>query len=315
MLRRGVSANMGIVVVLVIVAISFVIGGLIAPEVFRVRNVVTILKNMTSLGLVAIGQTFCILAGSFDLSVGSVISLSSQLFAGTVMGRANMILPAFGIIIAAGMFIGGVNGFLIAKARINPFVTTMAMMVMAKGAALLYHPGSYGEITPEVKWIGYGDIGFVPGAFVILAGVFLICLIVLTRTRFGLHVYALGGGAGAARLSGVNTTAIRITTHVICSTLAALAGVYFAARMGTGDPYSGQGYELESIAAVCIAGTSLFGGRGSLWGTMCGVLLLSMISNIFNHLNLPTMSQLILRGAIIIIAVAVYTVRSRGFGK
>jgi ribose/xylose/arabinose/galactoside ABC-type transport system permease subunit len=85
--------------------------------------------------------------------------------------------------------------------------------------------------------------------------------------------------------------------------------------MGTGDPYSGQGYELESIAAVCIAGTSLFGGRGSLWGTMCGVLLLSMISNIFNHLNLPTMSQLILRGAIIIIAVAVYTVRSRGFGK
>ncbi|MFW6180451.1 MAG: ABC transporter permease [Spirochaetota bacterium] len=313
--RRTVGANTGIVVVLVIVAVAFITGGLLDQEIFRIRNVITILHRMTSLGLVAIGQTFCILAGSFDLSVGSVISLSSQLFAGTVMGRPHMIIPAFGLIIAAGTFIGAVNGFFIARARINPFVTTMAMMVMAKGAALLYYPGSYGQITAQVKYIGYGRVGPLPFPFVILIGVFAVCLVVLNRTRFGLHVYALGGGAGPARLSGVNTTAIRILTHVICSTMAALAGVYFAARMGTGDPYSGQGYELESIAAVCIAGTSLFGGRGSLWGTLCGVLLLSMISNIFNHLNLPTMSQLILRGGIIIIAVAVYTVRSRTFGK
>jgi ribose transport system permease protein len=314
-ISRLVSNNLGVVVVLIIVAVAFVSGGIIDREIFQIRNVITILNHMTSLGLVAIGQTFCILAGSFDLSVGSVISLTSQVFAGTVMGRSAMILPAFLLIIGIGVLIGSVNGVLISKARINPFVTTMAMMLMANGAALLYYPGSYGKITPEVKWIGYGKIGPIPFSFVLLMIVFFICLIVLTRTRFGLHVYALGGGVTAARLSGVKTVLIRMMTHIICATLAAIDGVYFAARMGTGDPYSGTGYNLESIAAVCIAGTSLFGGRGTLWGTLCGVLLLSMIANIFNHLNLPTMSQLILRGCIIVIAVAVYTVRSKDFGK
>lgn len=314
-IKRAVNANIGVAVVLVIVVVSFIAGGLIDREVFQIRNVITILHHMTGLGLVAIGQTFCILAGAFDLSVGSMISLSSQLFAGTVMGRSEMIIPAFLLVIAVGVFVGSINGFLIAKARINPFVTTMSMMLMAQGAALLYYAGSYGKITPEIKYIGYGNIGALPFAFALLLGIFILCLIVLTKTRFGLHVYALGGGIDAARLSGVNTVAVRVLTHIICSTLASIAGVYFAARMGTGDPYGGTGYNLESIAAVCIAGTSLFGGRGSLWGTMGGVLLLSMISNIFNHLNLPTMSQLILRGVIIIIAVAVYTLRSKEFGK
>ena len=313
--RREASANTGIVVVLAIAALAFVGGGLISPSVFRVENIITIFQRTASLGLVAIGQSFCILAGSFDLSVGAVISLCSQLFAGTVMGRPEMILPAFALVLGVGVLVGLINGLLIARVRINPFVTTMAMMAMAGGAALLYHPGAYGQITPEVKWLGYGYIAGIPFAFVFLIALFLVSLVVLTRTRFGLHVYALGGGAGPARLSGVNTARVRVLTHVICSTLAALTGVYFAARMGTGDPYSGTGYNLESIAAVCIAGTSLFGGRGSLWGTLCGVLLLSMIANIFNHLNLPSMSQLILRGGIIIVAVAVYTSRRKDFGK
>jgi ribose transport system permease protein len=312
---RFFSAHTGEVMVYLIVVLTFLIGGIIDREIFYAKNIMTILHHMTGLGIVAIGQTFCILAGTFDLSVGSVISLTSMIFAGTVMGRPEMILPAFLLTLLVGIGVGLANGLIIAKIRINPFITTLAMMLIAQGLALLYHSGTYGNITPEVKWIGYGMIGPVPVPLIFLTIIFIVCFVLLTKTRFGLHVYALGGGLAPARLSGVNTTFIRVMTHLICSFLSALAGIYFAARMGAGDPYSGVGYNLESIASVCIAGTSLYGGRGSLWGTLGGVLLLTMIANTFNHLNLPTMSQLILRGAIIVIAVAVYTIRNKDFGK
>ena len=314
-IRRLVGAHSGVFMVYIIVAVTFIVGGLIDREIFLVANVITILHHMTGLGLISVGQTFCILSGTFDLSVGSVISLTSLTFAGTIMGRPEMIPLAFVFTFAVGSCVGLVNGLLIAKARINPFITTLATMLIAQGVAFLYHSGPYGKITPEVKWIGYGTIGFLPVPILIFISVFVTCFVLLTKTRFGLHVYALGGGIEPARLSGVKVNLIRVSTHVICSVLASGAGVYFAARMGTGDPYCGVGYQLESIAAVCIAGTSLYGGRGSLWGTLGGVLLLAMISNTFNHLNLPTMSQLILRGIIIIVAVAVYTVRSKDFGK
>lgn len=309
------SANTGVFTVYAIIVLTFVVAGSLDREVFQVKNIIIILHHMASLGLVAIGQTFCILGGSFDLSVGSVISLTTLLFSGTVFGRPGMIVPALLLVLGVGLCIGLVNGLLVAKARINAFVTTLAMLMMAEGAALMYHNGPYGKITPGIKWIGYGTIGPIPVAVFLLGVFFSLGLVVLTRTRFGLHVYALGGGAESARLSGINITRMRVMTHVICSLMAVVNGIYFSARMGTGDPYCGVGYELESIAAVCIAGTSLFGGRGTLWGTLGGVLLLVTLSNAFNHLNLETTIQLVIRGLIIIIAVAVYTVRRKGFGS
>ena len=314
-LARTAADHTGVYTVYLIVLAAFFLAGSLDREVFRPGNVITILHHMVSLGLVAMGQTFCILAGTFDLSVGSVISLSTMLFSGTVYGRPEMVLPATLLVLAVGVGVGLINGLLIAKARINPFIVTLAMMLMAHGAALMYYTGPYGKITEGIKFIGYGTWGPIPIGVIILAFFFILFLLVLTRTRFGLHVYALGGGLQPARLSGIRTTRMRVATHVICSVMAALTGIYFSSRMGTGDPYSGVGYELESIAAVCIAGTSLFGGRGTLWGTLGGVMLLATLSNIFNHLNLETTIQLIIRGAIIIAAVAVYTVRSKSFGK
>jgi ribose transport system permease protein len=314
-IRKVLGANTGVLTVYIIVILTFLIAGSFEPEVFQIKNILIILHHMASIGLVAIGQTFCILGGSFDLSVGSVISLTTLLFSGTVFGRSGMILPAVFLVLAVGLCIGLVNGLLIAKARINAFITTLAMLMMAEGVALMYHNGPYGKITEGIKWIGYGAIGPIPVAVFLLGGFFLFGLMVLTRTRFGLHVYALGGGVESARLSGINVTRMRVMTHVVCSLMAVVNGIYFSARMGTGDPYCGVGYELESIAAVCIAGTSLFGGRGTLWGTLGGVLLLVTLSNAFNHLNLETTIQLIIRGLIIISAVAVYTIRRKGFGS
>lgn len=315
LIKRALRNNPGVATVYVAVLITFLLSGIFEPDVFQISNVLTILHHMASLGVVAIGQTFCILAGTFDLSVGSVVSLTNLLFSGTLQGRPEMLVWALALTLGVGLLIGFINGVLIAKIRINPFVTTLAMMAMAHGAALMYYTGPYGKITPDVKWLGYGSVGPIPAPVLFLGFFFVAALFVLAKTRFGLHVYAMGGGIDAARLSGVKTVRMRIATHMICSALAAVTGIYYSARMGTGDPYSGVGVELDSIAAVCIAGTSLFGGRGTLWGTLGGVLLMVMLSNAFNHLNFKTTIQLIIRGAIIIIAVAVYTFRSKGFGK
>ncbi len=314
-IKKAAKNNTGVLTVYFSVLATFLLAGLIEPEVFSIDNILTILHHMASLGVVAIGQTFCILSGTFDLSVGSVISLSNLLFSGTLYGRNEMLIPALLLTAGIGIGIGLINGLLIAKARINPFVTTLAMMAMAQGATLMYNTGPYGKITSAVKWLGYGKLGPVPVPAIFLAVFFAIALLVLTKTRFGLHIYALGGGLDSARLSGVKTTRMRVAAHVICSLMAVLTGIYYSARMGTGDPYSGVGVELESIAAVCIAGTSLFGGRGSLWGTLGGVMLLTTLSNAFNHLNLTTTIQLIIRGVIIIAAVAVHTKGSKDFGK
>ena len=314
-LKKLLADHTGVFTVYAAVLVTFFIAGTFEREVLQTSNILTIFHHMSSLGMVAIGQSFCILAGSFDLSVGSVISLSTMLFSGTLYGRPEMLVPAILLTLGVGLAIGLINGLLIAKARINPFVTTLAMMAMAQGAALLYYSGPYGKTTPLVQWFGYGSVGPIPAPVIVLAVFFALALMVLTKTRFGLHVYALGGGIDAARLSGVNTTRMRIYTHIICSVMAAITGMYYSARMGTGDPYSGVGVELESIAAVCIAGTSLFGGRGTLWGTLGGVMLMVTLSNTFNHLNLTTTIQLIIRGLIIIAAVAVYTARSKDFGK
>ena len=313
-IRRSLSNNTGVVAVCLIVLATFLTSGSFSRDIFKLTNVITILHHMVSLGLVSIGQTFCILSGSFDLSVGSVISLTTLLFAGTVFGRPEMILPALLLVFGVGLAFGLINGLMIAKARINPFVSTLATMLMGQGASLMYNYGPYGKITSGINYIGYGTVGPIPVAILIFAAFFTAALLVLTNTRFGLHVYALGGGIQPARLSGVNTSRVRITAHVICSLMATCTGIYFASRLGTGDPYVGIDVELESIAAVCIAGTSLFGGRGTLWGTLGGVLLLVMLSNAFNHLNVQTTIQLIARGLLIIVAVAVYTIRRKGFG-
>jgi len=307
--------NPGVVAAYLIVIVTFLISGSMDSDVFKLSNVITILHHMVGLGLVSIGQTFCILSGSFDLSVGSIISLTTLLFAGTVFGNSEMILPALLLVFGVGISIGLFNGIIIAKVRINPFITTLSTLLIVQGAALMYFYGPYGEITPGIKFLGYGTIGPIPIAVLLLAVFFFAALLVLTKTRFGLHVYALGGGIQSARLSGVNTSRVRIATHVISAFMATVTGIYFSARLGTGDPYVGFDIELESIAAVCIAGTSLFGGRGTIWGTLGGVFLLAMLSNAFNHLNVETTIQLIARGLIIISAVAVYTIRKRGFGS
>lgn len=313
-IKQPLSNNTGVVAVYLIVLATFFTSGSLSRDVFKLTNIITIVHHMVSLGLVSIGQTFCILSGSFDLSVGSVISLTTLLFAGTVFGDSAMIVPAILLVFGVGLVFGLINGLMIAKARINPFVSTLATMLAGQGASLMYNYGPYGKITPGIKYIGYGTIGPIPVAILIFAVFFAAALIVLTRTRFGLHVYALGGSIQSARLSGVNTSRVRIVIHVVCSLMAACTGIYIASRLGTGDPYVGMDIELESIAAVCIAGTSLFGGRGTLWGTLGGVLLLVMLSNAFNHLNVETTIQLIARGLIIIVAVAVYTMRRKGFG-
>ena len=171
--KRAIMNHTGVVTVYGVVLLIFLCAGMVDADVFKAQNILPIFHHMTALGLTAIGETFCILAGTFDLSVGSVISLTSLLFSGTVNGRPEMVLPATMLVLTVGLLIGLINGILIAKAKINPFITTLAMLLMAQGAALLYHTGPYGKITPAVKAIGYGTVGPVPVPVMITIGFFV----------------------------------------------------------------------------------------------------------------------------------------------
>lgn len=281
--------------------------GLSTSPAFRTsRNWVNLLRQATSLGLVSIGQTFVILGGGFDVSVSAVITLVSLLSAVLMEGRETMVLPAVLLSVALGVVYGLVNGLAIVRLQVNPFIATFATMSIGRGLALAYTKIPVGRIAPGYRFLSDGAIGPFPVPLLLLALALAVSFVVLRRTRFGRYVYAVGGDPEIARWSGIPVPRIRIATYVISGLMAAITGLYLASRMGVGDPAVGPGMEWDAITAVVVGGTSLAGGRGSLAGTLAGVLLLTVISNILNLLNVHTWYQQVIKGLIILFAVAVY---------
>ncbi len=289
------------------ILVGLVAFGLLSSPAFRTsRNWVNLLRQATSLGLVGIGQTFVILGGGFDVSVSAVITLVSLLSAVLMEGRETMVLPAVLLSVALGVCYGFVNGLAIARLRVSPFIATFATMSIGRGFALAYTKIPVGRIAPSYRFLADGYLGPLPVPLVVLALALGISFVVLHRTRFGRYVYAVGGDPEIARWSGIPVQRIRIATYVISGLMAAITGLYLSSRMGVGDPAVGPGIEWDSVTAVVVGGTSLAGGRGGLAGTVAGVLLLTVISNILNLLNVHTWYQQILKGLIILFAVAVY---------
>ncbi len=289
------------------ILVGLVVFGLLASPAFRTpRNWVNLLRQATSLGLVSIGQTFVILAGGFDVSVSAVITLVSLLSAVLMEGRETMILPAVLLSVVLGVVYGLVNGLAIVRLRVNPFIATFATMSIGRGIALAYTKIPVGRTAPSYRFLSDGYIGPFPVPLILFALALGLSLALLRRTRFGRYIYAVGGDPEIARWSGISVSRIRIATYVISGLMAAITGLYLSSRMGVGDPAVGPGMEWDSVTAVVVGGTSLAGGRGGLAGTLAGVLLLTVISNILNLLNVHTWYQQILKGLIILFAVAVY---------
>jgi ribose transport system permease protein len=268
---------------------------------------------MVGLGIVAVGQTFAILAGSIDLSVANLISVAAVLASFIMQGRPEMMLPAVAAVLAVSATVGVVNGALISRLQVNPLIATLGVGLVLQGLLSASFTNFAGSVPPKFQALAYGALGPAPYSVIGLFVLALLASLLLRATKFGAHLYAVGGNAEGARLAGIRTDLVTIGAHVLCSLCAGMTGLYLASRLRSGAPWIGRDgvYDLESIAVVVIGGTLLAGGRGSVWGTLAGVLLFAVLDASFNMLSVSAYPKLVLRGAIVIAAVAVYTFRSR----
>jgi len=300
---RGGKETMAIYSLLITLII---ISSLISSDFRTSRNAINILRQAVLLGIVSIGQTLVILTGGLDLSVGSTISLGACLTSGIMLGRDGLILPVSLLVLLVGTAIGMGNGLVITKLKVPPFIATLGMMSIVQGSLLLYTKRAIGWVPTAFLFFADGQIGFVPFPVLFYALLLLAFSIFLKKTTFGRYIYATGGNEEISRLSGIRTRSVILITYTLSGFLAALAGLFLASRLAMGDPRGGEGYELNSIAAVLVGGTSLAGGRGGLAGTLAGVLIMTVVGNILNLMDVPGFWQWIVKGLIIIGAVSVY---------
>ncbi len=274
---------------------------------------VGLLQRMVALGIVGVGQTFVILCGSIDLSVANLISVGAVGASYIMQGDAAMMAPAVAVVLAISIVVGAINGAIIAKLSVNPLIATLGVGLVLQGLLSASFTDFAGSVPRAFQAVAYGALGPVPYSVLGLFALALAAWWALRATKFGAHLYAVGGNAEGARLAGVRTDLIIIGAHVICSALAGVTGLYLASRLRSGAPWVGRDgvYDLELIAVVVIGGTLLAGGRGGVWGTLAGVLLFATLDATFNMLGVPPYPKLILRGAIVILAVAAYAVRSQ----
>lgn len=307
--RLGTTALVYLALLGVIV-ISTAFVGAQGGNLLSRANLVDMLTRSSLLGFIAIGQTFVILCRSLDLSVGYVMALSSLVGATTMAGDPDRIVLGIGMALVVSAGIGLANGVTVALLRVNPFITTLGMGLIVKGYLDTQYRGPAGEVPVAFQNFGYTRIGFVPLSTAVMLAVALLAILFLHRTRTGYHVYAVGGDIEVARASGVRTTRVMVTAHVLCSMAAGAAGLLIAARFGTGSALVyGSGYDLESIAAVVLGGTYLLGGRGGVAGSIAGVMILAVLDTSFNVLQVNPFFKDVLRGVIIIAAVAIYARR------
>lgn len=274
------------------------------PYFFTAQNLLIVLRQVSINGILAIGVTFVIIAGGIDLSLGSVIALTGVIAASFAHpGTYPLIVPLL-LAILSGVLIGAVNGLTITIGRVAPFIVTLGMMTIARGLALVLSNGRpVTNLSPSFNFIGGGNVFGIPVPILIFAFVIVVSSIILKYTRIGRYVYAVGGNENAARASGILVNRVKLFAYIMCSGLAALAGIVLASRITTGQPNAGIAYELDAIAAVVIGGTSLLGGRGSIAGTVIGVLIIGVINNGLDLLNVSSYYQQIIKGIIIVGAV------------
>lgn len=280
-------------------------------NLFSGGSIVDILSRSSLLGFIAIGQTMVILCRSLDLSVGYVAALSSLVAATTMAGDPARIPLGVAAGLGAAALVGLFNGVVTAKLKVHAFITTLGAGLIVKGYLDTMYPGPAGEVPAAFQAFGYTRIGVVPLSAAVMLIIAILAGVLLHRTRTGHSMFAVGGNDEVARLSGIRTDRTIILAHVLSSVMAGVAGLLLAARFGTGvgAQIYGAGYDLDSIAAVVLGGTLLLGGRGGVGGTIAGVLILGVLDSVFNQMQVDPFFREVLRGVIIIAAVAVYARR------
>jgi ribose/xylose/arabinose/galactoside ABC-type transport system permease subunit len=303
--------HMPLVIVYGLLLVMFVVTALVAERFLTARNLYNVLRTAAFLGTVAVGQTLVTLTAGIDLSVGSLVKLSVLVGAILMAGASANTPLAVGAVLLLGAGVGLVHALLINEVRVAPFIVTLGSYSILRGISLAITSKPVGKAAPEVLGLYDQRVGPVPVLVILFAVLLVVMIGVLRRTRFGRHIYAVGGSEEVAQLSGVPVKRIRYGVYMLCSMSAALTGLLYLSRMGIGDPVVGDGLELQSITAVILGGTSLFGGRGGLIGTLGGVLLLTLTNNMLVMLNVNQWIQQLIQGLIIVAAVALYNQKGR----
>ncbi|MEV1146675.1 ABC transporter permease [Micromonospora sp. NPDC049799] len=294
-------------------AVAWLLVELNGGQFMTVDNLQNMAVRSVALGLVAVGQTIVLIGGSLDLSVAYMVSVTAVSASFVMQGDPDRMALGIAVTLALGAGVGLVNGLVITRLRINAFIATLGTSLVMSGILNALFTNFTGSVPREFQALGYNALGPVPVAVLLLLAVVALAWYTLRRTRFGYHLYAVGGSAEVARLSGVRTDRVVVTAHVLCSLTAVLTGLFLVSRLRSGAPWVGPdgGYDLESIAAAVVGGTALAGGRGTVAGTLAGVLILAVVDQVFNEFEVNAFLKTLIRGVIIVGAVALYALRNR----
>ena len=290
----------------IVFGIICLIISLITPQFLTLSNLTIIVTQVSINALLAFGVTFVIITGGIDLSLGSIVAVTGVTSAMLAHPDSYPVLIPIVMGLLAGLLMGAFNGFIITKSKIAPFIVTLGTMTIGRGLALILSDGRpVSNLSDSFNYLGSGTVFGIPFLILIFILVFALCSIILSKTILGRYIYAIGGNEQAARASGINIDRVKLSVYSISGLLAGLAGILLASRITTGQPNAGAGFELDAIAAVVIGGTSTAGGRGTMTGTLIGVLLIGVINNGLDLLNVTSYYQQVVMGIIIIGAVIV----------
>jgi ribose transport system permease protein len=314
--RKGLAHYAGHYSMVAVLVVLIAVATIIDPGFVKPGNISDILTQNSAVGIIAVGMTFVIICGGFDLSVGSTYALGGTVFAGITLKTGSVALAAL-CALAVGVAVGIVNGIIIGVVRINPFVATLGTSSIISGIAYIYSNSSPFIVNQQItfQYLALSKLAGIPVPIWILLAAFVVAALLLAKTKFGRNVYAVGGNYEAAWLSGLRVRGLNSSVYILTGVLAALAGMMDASRLGVGQANVGSSMALDAIAIVVVGGTSLLGGEGALWRSAVGLLILATLTNVFYSLNVSQNWQLIAKGCIVVAAVgvdAVLRVRKRG---
>ncbi len=297
-LLQKIGPFIGLLLIVIIISIM-------SPNFLTLNNLLNVFRQVSINALIAFGMTFVILTGGIDLSVGSILALTGAVTAGLMAGGTDPMLAMFlGLLL--GAFLGAINGIIIAKGKVAPFIATLATMTIFRGLTLVYTEGrpisGLGD-SQTFQMLGKGYFLGIPVPVITMAIAFGILYFILKKTTFGRRVYAVGGNEEASRLSGINVDRIKIYVYSLTGLLAALSALILTSRLNSAQPTAGSMFELDAIAAVVLGGTSLTGGRGWIVGTLIGALIIGVLNNGLNLIGVSSFFQQVVKGAVILVAV------------
>lgn len=302
--RSGASLNAfyrkyGIFLIMILL---FVAASILNKNFIKPQNLINVLKQVTPFGIVACAETMLIVSGCIDLSAGTTLALCACLGAGTIVNTGSVAL-GFLVAMAAGMAVGYINGILVTRFKLPPFIATLAMMNVAEGITYIYTGGKTISGVGKLKWLGQGALLGIPYMILLFIVVLVIIQLVMKKTRFGLYMYSIGGNRNASIAAGINVSRNIRLTYVLAGALVGIAGIAITARMLSGQSTVGPGYEFDAITATIVGGTSFNGGIGSMFCVITGSIIIGIINNVMILMGVDSNWQLIVKGMLIAVAV------------